>query len=143
MSDYAQFADPNFNAHQYVHSILAKTNDQAGEYKTDPDLAKEDIAITISRLDHGVEDVGRQLKHVVSENHEALLRKAASVSDLEGSVKSIRKGLDELNFSLDKLVLLIGFVRTRLTGRSTGSVKRSIPLTGHSRRILQGYVAFS
>ena len=102
MSDYATFADPSFNAHDYVRSILAKSTEQAGSYSTDPDLAKEDIAVTISRLDHGIEDVGKQLKHVVSDNHDALLEKAASVSDLEVSIKSIRKGLDELNFSLDK-----------------------------------------
>ena len=102
MSDHAQFADPAFNAHQYVHSILANAKDQAGGYTTDPDLAKEDIAIAISKLDHGVEDVGKQLKHVVFDNYEDLLQKAASVSDLEGSIKSIRKGLDDLSPSLDK-----------------------------------------
>jgi conserved oligomeric Golgi complex subunit 5 len=102
MSDYAAFADPNFNAHDYVRSILAKSNEQLGSYTTDLDLAKEDIAISISKLDHGIEDVGKQLKHVVFEHHEALLQKAASVSDLEVSIKSVRKGLDELNFSVDK-----------------------------------------
>ncbi|KAH9940460.1 uncharacterized protein BXZ73DRAFT_98890 [Epithele typhae] len=95
--------------------------------------ASEDVSVAISKLTYNLEDVEKQLKNVsvyesfghmtfcyhdqylapkgfeqsVTTHHEDLLVQAAGVSDLEGSLGSVRSGLNELDTSLDKLRLKI------------------------------------
>jgi len=70
--DYPVFASEDFDANDYANAILA------GEpYPSQPgaprlskptgiiDTAREDISVAIGKLDAGIEDVSKQIKHVV------------------------------------------------------------------------------
>ncbi|KAG2099132.1 Golgi transport complex subunit 5-domain-containing protein, partial [Suillus cothurnatus] len=67
------------------------------------DSAKEDISVAISKLDLSIEDVSKQIKSLVTAHHEELLQRAAGVNNLSGSLTSVRRGLDDVDASLEKL----------------------------------------
>ncbi|KDQ57683.1 hypothetical protein JAAARDRAFT_156584 [Jaapia argillacea MUCL 33604] len=114
MADYSVFASPDFDAHEYANAILAgepypSQHGKAAKSSKGPGLepAKEDISVAISKLNHGIDDVSKQLKNVVTTHHEELLVQAAGVGDLEGSLTTVRSGLGELESHLDRLRLKI------------------------------------
>lgn len=112
-SDYAIFASDTFDASDYANAVLAgepylhTSSVKAATRTLGSQYAKEDVSVAITKLDAGIEDVSKQLKSVVTNHHEALLVRAASVSDLQGSLTTVRVGLDELDSSLEKLRLKI------------------------------------
>ncbi|KAG1865830.1 Golgi transport complex subunit 5-domain-containing protein [Suillus subalutaceus] len=65
--------------------------------------AKEDISVAISKLDLSIEDVSKQIKSLVTAHHEELLQRAAGVNNLSGSLTSVRRGLNDVDASLEKL----------------------------------------
>ncbi|RPD78344.1 hypothetical protein L226DRAFT_502792 [Lentinus tigrinus ALCF2SS1-7] len=109
MSDYAIFALPDFDPNDYANAILAGEPypPQPGKNKparsTGLAPASEDVSVAISKLTFSLDDVEKQLKNVVTTHHEDLLVQAAGVSNLEGSLGSVRTGLNELDSSLEKL----------------------------------------
>ncbi|KAI0779742.1 Golgi transport complex subunit 5-domain-containing protein [Fomes fomentarius] len=109
MSDYTVFALPDFDPNDYANAILAGEPypPQPGKNKpaksTGLAPASEDVSVAISKLTYSLDDVEKQLKNVVTAHHENLLVQAAGVSDLEGSLGSVRTGLNELDSSLEKL----------------------------------------
>ncbi|OJT15902.1 Conserved oligomeric Golgi complex subunit 5 [Trametes pubescens] len=113
MSDYAVFAHPDFDPNDYANAILAGEPypPQPGKPKpaksTGLAPASEDVSVAISKLTFSLDDVEKQLKNVVTTHHEDLLVQAAGVSDLQGSLGSVRTGLNELDSSLEKLRLKI------------------------------------
>ncbi|KAI0823334.1 Golgi transport complex subunit 5-domain-containing protein [Trametes gibbosa] len=113
MSDYAVFAHPDFDPNDYANAILAGEPypPQPGKPKpakaTGLAPASEDVSVSISKLTFSLDDVEKQLKNVVTTHHEDLLVQAAGVSDLQGSLGSVRTGLNELDSSLEKLRLKI------------------------------------
>ncbi|KAI0675086.1 Golgi transport complex subunit 5-domain-containing protein [Trametes maxima] len=113
MSDYAVFAHPEFDPNDYANAILAGEPypPQPGKSKPTKSTglapASEDVSVAISKLTFSLDDVDKQLKNVVTTHHEDLLVQAAGVSDLEGSLGSVRTGLNELDSSLEKLRLKI------------------------------------
>ncbi|KAG6820510.1 hypothetical protein H0H93_015983 [Arthromyces matolae] len=97
MSDFSVFAASDFDANEYANAILAGESypsdaKSTGKLSLSPqDLpAKEDISVSISKLNFCVEDVSKQVKNVVSTHHQALLSQAASAYDLSGSLVSVR-----------------------------------------------------
>ncbi|KAI0356279.1 hypothetical protein OH77DRAFT_1423899 [Trametes cingulata] len=113
MSDYAVFAHPDFDPNDYANAILAGETYPPQPGKTKPVKstslapASEDVSVAISKLTFSLDDVEKQLKNVVTTHHEDLLVQAAGVSDLQGSLGSVRTGLNELDSSLEKLRLKI------------------------------------
>ncbi|OCH92516.1 hypothetical protein OBBRIDRAFT_886245 [Obba rivulosa] len=113
MSDYAIFADPDFDPNEYANAVLAGEPypPQPGKTKSTKttNLAPptEDISVAISKLTFSIEDVEKQLKNVVTSHHEDLLTQAAGVTGLEDSLSSVSDGLNELDSTLDKLRLKI------------------------------------
>ncbi|KZT65969.1 hypothetical protein DAEQUDRAFT_813938 [Daedalea quercina L-15889] len=109
MSDYAVFAHPEFEPNEYANAILAGEPypPQAGKSKPNKaatfEPANEDISVAIQKLNFSIDDVDKQLKNVVTTHHEELLVQAAGVTELEGSLTSVRHGLDELDTSFEKL----------------------------------------
>ncbi|KAI0769620.1 Golgi transport complex subunit 5-domain-containing protein [Trametes elegans] len=109
MSDYAVFAHPDFDPNDYANAILAGEPypPQPGKARpaksTGLSPASEDVSVAITKLTVSLDDVEKQLKNVVTTHHEDLLVQAAGVSDLEGSLGSVRTGLNELDSSLEKL----------------------------------------
>ncbi|KAI5123858.1 hypothetical protein M0805_005675 [Coniferiporia weirii] len=119
---YAAFAASNFDANEYANAILAgepfppptsatgalqlpdgKASKQAPALSSLSEPAKEDISVAISKLTVGIDDVSKQLKNVVTSNHEALLVQAAGVGTLEEKLQTVQSGLDEVSASQDKL----------------------------------------
>ncbi|EGO25368.1 hypothetical protein SERLADRAFT_448348 [Serpula lacrymans var. lacrymans S7.9] len=115
MTDYSVFARPDFDANDYANAILAGESypSQPGKAtvgtskSTALEPAREDISVAISKLNLGIDDVSKQIKNVVTNHHEQLLEQATSVNDLSGSLTSVRRGLSELDTSLEKLRLKI------------------------------------
>ncbi|KAI0342194.1 hypothetical protein BDW22DRAFT_1376570 [Trametopsis cervina] len=124
MSDYAAFAAADFDANEYANAILAgeaypsggasgaAASSKVANTKASSVLRTigsgggtdaEDISVAISKLTYNIEDVEKQLKNVVTVHHEHLLVQAAGVTELEGSLSSVKGGLQELDGSLDKL----------------------------------------
>ncbi|EJD03176.1 uncharacterized protein FOMMEDRAFT_146834 [Fomitiporia mediterranea MF3/22] len=118
---YAAFAVPNFDANEYANAILAgepfpppppvtsgdSSQTHAGKVTkvapTSSEPAKEDISVAISKLTLGIDDVSKQLKNVVTNNHETLLIQAAGVGALEDKLQTVKSGLEEVSASQDKL----------------------------------------
>jgi len=113
MSEYAVFAHPEFDAHEYANTIIAGEPypQQAGKTKptrnTSFEPANGDVSVAISKLNFSIEDADKQLKSVVVAHHEELLVQAAGMTDLGGSLLSVRNGLNELDTSLEKLRMKI------------------------------------
>jgi hypothetical protein len=111
MTDYSLFTIPDFDANDYANAILAgepypqvhQTQYAKPRTGTALDSAKEDISVAISKLDLSIEDVSKQIKSLVTAHHEELLQRAASVNNLSGSLTSVRRGLDDVDASLEKL----------------------------------------
>ncbi|THH05820.1 hypothetical protein EW145_g4520 [Phellinidium pouzarii] len=131
---YSAFASPTFDANEYANAILAgepfpssiassdafqlpggKLSRQTPVLSLIGEPAKEDISVAIQKLSVGIDDVSKQLKNVVTSNHEALLVQAAGVGTLEEKLQTVRSGLDEVTASQDKLR---GKVRTPCTALS-------------------------
>ncbi|EPS96257.1 hypothetical protein FOMPIDRAFT_1062295 [Fomitopsis schrenkii] len=110
MSDYAVFAHPEFEPNEYANAILAGEPypPQAGKSKptktTTFEPANEDISVAIQKLNYSIDDADKQLKNVVTTHHEELLVQAAGVTELEGSLISVKHGLDELDTSFENKV---------------------------------------
>lgn len=85
--------------------------------------AREDVSVAIVKMDVGIEDVGRQIKALVrthcylythsslsshaliaqvTAHHEELLQRASDVRGMSGSLASVRRGLDDLESSIEK-----------------------------------------
>lgn len=113
MTDYSVFAKSTFDPNDYANAILAGEPypPQPGKSRTTKSSslapANEDISVAISKLNLSIEDADKQLKNAVTTHHEELLVQAASVNDLETSLKSVNGGLNELDGTLDKLRLKI------------------------------------
>ncbi|KAG0708347.1 Golgi transport complex subunit 5-domain-containing protein [Suillus ampliporus] len=111
MTDYSLFTIPDFDANDYANAILAGEpypqihQTQYAKPRTGAALesAKEDISVAISKLDLSIEDVSKQIKSLVTAHHEELLQRAAGVNNLSGSLTSVRRGLDDVDASLEKL----------------------------------------
>ncbi|TFY76638.1 hypothetical protein EWM64_g7374 [Hericium alpestre] len=107
--DYAVFASGDFDANEYANAILAGEPYPSQPGATKPtktsgiEPAKEDISVAIAKLNYGIEDVSKQIKNVVTTHHESLLVQAAGVTDIQGSLDTVRGGLDDLDSSLDRL----------------------------------------
>jgi hypothetical protein len=123
------FTIPDFDANDYANAILAgepypqvhQTQYAKPRTGTALDSAKEDISVAISKLDLSIEDVSKQIKSLVRKHydvemllithwlqvtahHEELLQRAAGVNNLSGSLTSVRRGLDDVDASLEKYV---------------------------------------
>jgi hypothetical protein len=59
--------------------------------------------VAISKLDFGIEDISKQIKALVTAHHEDLLQHASNASKLSGSLSSVRRGLDDVESSIEKL----------------------------------------
>ncbi|KAI8992858.1 Golgi transport complex subunit 5-domain-containing protein [Trametes punicea] len=110
MSDYAVFAHPDFDPNEYANAILAGESYPPQPGKAKPPAkstglapASEDVSVAISKLTFSLDEVEKQIKNLVTAHHENLLIRAAGVSDLEGSLASVRTGLNDLDSSLEKL----------------------------------------
>lgn len=111
MTDYSLFTIPDFDANDYANAILAgepypqvrQTQYPKPRTGTALESAKEDISVAISKLDLSIEDANKQIKNLVTAHHEELLQRAAGVNNLSGSLTSVRRGLDDINSSLEKL----------------------------------------
>ncbi|KAF9222669.1 hypothetical protein BS17DRAFT_176069 [Gyrodon lividus] len=114
IADYSVFAIPEFDANEYANAVLAgepypptlSTQQIHSKPRTSVSIlepVKEDISVAISKLDLGVEDVGKQIKALVTAHHEDLLQHASNVSQLSGSLSSVRRGLDDVESSIEKL----------------------------------------
>ncbi|KAG1731465.1 Golgi transport complex subunit 5-domain-containing protein [Suillus paluster] len=111
MTDYSLFTISDFDANDYANAILAGEpypqvhQTQYAKPRTGAALesAKEDISVAISKLDLSIEDVSKQIKNLVTTHHEELLQRAAGVNNLSGSLTSVRRGLDDVDASLEKL----------------------------------------
>ncbi|KAN0090816.1 Golgi transport complex subunit 5 domain containing protein [Tylopilus felleus] len=111
MADYAIFAVPDFDANAYANTVLAGEPyppASSSHLKPKPALsiqepAKEDISVAISKLDLGIEDVSKQIKALVTAHHEDLLQHASNASQLSSAVTSVRRGLDDVDASIEKL----------------------------------------
>ncbi|KAH8093869.1 Golgi transport complex subunit 5-domain-containing protein [Cristinia sonorae] len=112
-ADISVFGIPDFDPNDYANAVLAGEQypSQPGKVKPLKSLgrspANEDISVAIGKLNVGLDDVEKQLKNVVTTHHEELLVQASGVTELEGSLTSVRGGLNELDGSLDKLRLKI------------------------------------
>ncbi|KAF8512431.1 Golgi transport complex subunit 5-domain-containing protein, partial [Gautieria morchelliformis] len=111
-SDYDLFSQPGFDPNDYANAILAgepyakqhpKTPLSRPSKTVTAEPAKEDISFVLKKLNIGIDDVGKQLKTVVTNHHEALLVQAAGAGELEASLAAVRRGLTEVTQSLDKL----------------------------------------
>ncbi|KAL5507113.1 hypothetical protein ACEPAH_6569 [Sanghuangporus vaninii] len=115
---YDAFAVPDFDANEYANAILAgepfppphatsTRQHQPGRIAKTSSLisepAKEDISVAISKLTVGIDDVSKQLKNVVTANHEKLLVQAAGVGALEEKLRTVKSGLDEVTASQEKI----------------------------------------
>ncbi|KAL5528268.1 hypothetical protein ACEPAF_7404 [Sanghuangporus sanghuang] len=115
---YDAFAVPDFDANEYANAILAgepfppphttsTREQQPGRIAKTSSLisepAKEDISVAISKLTVGIDDVSKQLKNVVTANHEKLLVQAAGVGALEEKLRTVKSGLDEVTASQEKI----------------------------------------
>ncbi|KAF8556095.1 hypothetical protein OG21DRAFT_1506874 [Imleria badia] len=112
MADYAVFAIADFDANAYANAVLAgesyapTTSSQPPRPKGTLSIqepTKEDISVAISKLDLGIEDVSKQIKVLVAAHHEDLLQHASNASKLSGSLSSVRRGLDDVESSIEKL----------------------------------------
>lgn len=65
--------------------------------------AKEDISLAISKLDLGIEDVSKQIKALVTAHHEDLLLYSSNTRHLSGLLASVRRGLNDVELSIDQL----------------------------------------
>lgn len=92
--DLGAFSGPSFDANEYANTLI-------------PPVGKDDVGTALAKLNFGIDDVAQQLKALVSEHHHALLAQAAGIGDLEGSISSVKTGLDEVTNSLEKLGLKI------------------------------------
>ncbi|KAF9814575.1 hypothetical protein IEO21_05033 [Rhodonia placenta] len=107
-SEYAVFSIPDFDPNEYANAVLAgEPYPPQGKSKparnTSFEPAVEDVSVAISKLNYSIDDVDKQLKNVVTAHHEELLVQAAGVTELEGSLSSVRNGLNELDSYLEKL----------------------------------------
>ncbi|EIW82672.1 hypothetical protein CONPUDRAFT_100969 [Coniophora puteana RWD-64-598 SS2] len=120
MTDYAAFAADDFDPNEYANAILAgepyppppqtatrSSSRPPPQPKGAFEPAKEDISVAIARLDYSIEDVSKQIRNVVTNHHETLLEQAGTVSQLSGSLGSVRSGLHDLEASVEKLRLKI------------------------------------
>ncbi|TCD65087.1 hypothetical protein EIP91_003096 [Steccherinum ochraceum] len=113
MTDNSVFGHADFDPNDYANAVLAGESypSQVGKLKSVRSSgltpANEDISVAIGKLNVGIDDVEKQLKNVVTTHHEELLVQAAGVTELEGSLTSVRGGLNELDGTLDKLRLKI------------------------------------
>ncbi|KIJ67605.1 hypothetical protein HYDPIDRAFT_84403 [Hydnomerulius pinastri MD-312] len=114
LADYSVFAIPNFDANEYANAVLAgepyPPSSSVQQIQSKPrtaisilEPAKEDISVAISKLDLGIEDVSKQIKALVTAHHEDLLQHASNVSQLSGSLSSVRRGLNDVESSIEKL----------------------------------------
>ncbi|KAL5485046.1 hypothetical protein ACEPAI_7688 [Sanghuangporus weigelae] len=115
---YDAFSGPDFDANEYANAILAgepfppphatsTREQQPGRIAKTSSLisepAKEDISVAISKLTVGIDDVSKQLKNVVTANHDKLLVQAAGVGALEEKLRTVKSGLDEVTASQEKI----------------------------------------
>ncbi|KAG2079304.1 hypothetical protein BDR04DRAFT_1086528 [Suillus decipiens] len=152
MTDYSLFTIPDFDANDYANAILAGEphpqvhQTQYAKPRTGAALesAKEDISVAISKLDLSIEDVSKQIKCLVTAHHEELLQQAAGISNLSGSLSSVRRGLDDVNASLEKLrqkirvpyqTLETSAIRLQRTRQASDALRRISRFVVLSRRL--------
>ncbi|KAG1776989.1 Golgi transport complex subunit 5-domain-containing protein [Suillus placidus] len=152
MLDYSLFTLPDFDANDYANAILAgepypqvhQTPYAKPRMGTALESAKEDISVAISKLDLSIEDVGKQIKSLVTAHHEELLQRAAGINNLSGSLTSVRHGLDDVDASLEKLrqkirvpyqTLETSAIRLQRTRQASDALRRISRFVVLSRRL--------
>ncbi|KAG2153694.1 Golgi transport complex subunit 5-domain-containing protein [Suillus bovinus] len=145
------FIIPDFNANDYANAILAgepypQVQTQYAKPRTGTTLesAKEGVSVAISKLDLSIEDVGKQIKSLVTAHHEKLLRRAAGINNLSGSLTSVRHGLDDVDASLEKLrqkirvpyqTLESSAIKLQRTRQASHALRRILRFVVLSRRL--------
>ncbi|KAG1746115.1 Golgi transport complex subunit 5-domain-containing protein [Suillus lakei] len=152
MTDYSLFTIPDFDANDYANAILAgepypqvhQTQYAKPRTGTALESAKEDISVAISKLDLSIEDVSKQIKSLVTAHHEELLQRAAGVNNLSGSLTSVRRGLNDVDASLEKLrqkirvpyqTLETSAIRLQRTRQASDALRRISRFVVLSRRL--------
>ncbi|KAG1765762.1 Golgi transport complex subunit 5-domain-containing protein [Suillus occidentalis] len=152
MTEYSLFTIPDFDANDYANAILAgdpypqahQTQHAKPRTGTALESAKEDISVAISKLDFSIEDVSKQIKSLVTAHHEELLQRAAGVNNLSGSLISVRRGLDDVDASLEKLrqkirvpyqTLETSAIRLQRTRQASDALRRISRFVVLSRRL--------
>jgi len=132
--DYSIFAAPDFNPNEYASSILSsepgsdsKSNSKSSAHLKgfgQDSVTKDDISVAISKLSFGIEDVSKQIRHLVlysspfpvypinskvevTAHHEELLIQASNANALSGTLVSVRAGLNDLENSVEKYEFFI------------------------------------
>lgn len=121
--DLGAFNSQSFDANEYANGLIAP-------------VGKDDITAALAKLNFGIDDVANQLKNLVTEHHHALLAQAAGIGDLEGSISSVRLGLDEVTSSLEKCARLRptdARARSRCRTQTAPKDSRAVPVTGFTR----------
>ncbi|KAG1862894.1 Golgi transport complex subunit 5-domain-containing protein [Suillus tomentosus] len=107
MMDYSSFVIANFDINDYANAILAgepypQHQTQFAKPRTGA-AYKDNISVTISKLDSSIENVGKQIKSLVTTHHEELLQRAVEINHLSGSLTSVRRSLNDVDASSEKL----------------------------------------
>lgn len=73
--DYSIFAAPDFNPNEYASSILSSESGSDSKLNSknsahlkgfgQDSVTKEDISVAISKLSFGIDDVSKQIRHLV------------------------------------------------------------------------------
>jgi conserved oligomeric Golgi complex subunit 5 len=105
---------------------------------------KEEISVALAKLSFGIDDVNRQLKNVINVHHEALLSQAASVNQLEGSLRHVNAGLKDISSSVTRCASSLSSISDNLIFYSRLRTKLSTPyaaLQTHVTRLQKLQVA--
>ncbi|CAD6576183.1 MAG: hypothetical protein TREMPRED_001604 [Tremellales sp. Tagirdzhanova-0007] len=110
--DHKPFLSDRFDVHAYVHAILSgKTyrpddGDEDGELERGrPTEEKErgDVSVELAKLNYGIEDVTRQIRHEINLSYPLLLSHLTTSLALSTHLTPIRTSLTSLSTSLDRL----------------------------------------
>ncbi|KAG2055186.1 hypothetical protein BDR06DRAFT_1020429 [Suillus hirtellus] len=148
MMDYSSFVIDDFDINDYANAILAgepypQHQTQFAKPRTGA-ASKDDISVTISKLDSSIENVGKQIKSLVTTHHEELLHRAVEINNLSGSLTSVRRGLDDVDASLEKLrekirvpyrILETSAIRLQRTRQASDALRRISRFIVLSRRL--------
>ncbi|KAG1810818.1 Golgi transport complex subunit 5-domain-containing protein [Suillus variegatus] len=148
MMDYSSFVIDDFDINDYANAILAgepypQHQTQFAKPRTGA-ASKDDISVTISKLDSSIENVGKQIKSLVTTHHEELLHRAVEINNLSGSLTSVRRGLDDVDASLEKLrekirvpyrTLETSAIRLQRTRQASDALRRISRFIVLSRRL--------
>ncbi|KAI5452220.1 hypothetical protein NCC49_001154 [Naganishia albida] len=127
--DHAPFVSPKFNVNAYANAILAgepydpeaqipappvepetSAAEPRGKEETDGGAilsgslnVKGDVALALSKLDYGIDDVTQQLQQIITDKHDLLLDHLSESTTLSSNLSTVRTSLSQLDTSLNKL----------------------------------------